>query len=79
MGLRDLLSPSRMDRRVRSEGRSEVGSIEEAGRDFPAVQRRAESTPDLGTDPSTLPTPSPSIIQDQGSSSMQTTLSRMII
>jgi len=46
---------------------------------YPIVSRHAESAPDLGIDPSTLPIPSHPIIHDQRSGSTQTTLSRMFI
>lgn len=66
MGLRDLLSPPRKDRRARSEGRSEVGPVEDTGQVYSTTPHHAESTPDLGVSPSTS--------QDQGSSGMQTVL-----
>jgi len=78
MGLRDLLSPPRMYRRARSEGRSEVGSIEDAGQACPVISRHAKSTPDLGIGSSTLSTPRPSTSQDHGSNSTQTTLSWIV-
>lgn len=80
MGVRDLLSPPRMNRRARSEGGGEVASTEGTGPQVDTVvPRHAESTPDLGTNPPTSPTPIPPIVQDQGSRSMRTTLFRMFI
>lgn len=59
MGLRDFLRiPKKIRGRVRSKARSEISPIEGPSNDDPAVPRPSESTPDLGTGPSTLPTPS---------------------
>ena len=73
MGLRDkfrnFLHLPPKDRRAQSEVRSEAGPIVDPSEVVLAVPRLAESTPDLGIGPTSVP----STPQNRESSSMRTT------
>ena len=78
MKWRKLLHVPEKLRRTRSKARSEIGSVgDQSGVDL-AAPRRSESTPDLGTDASTLPTSRPLIPRDKESNGRQPILSRAI-
>jgi hypothetical protein len=80
MGLRDrvqnrvrnFLHLPPKDRRAQSEGRSEAGPVVDPSEIVLAAPRLAESTPDLGIGPTSVPSTS----QDRESSGMRTTSSQ---
>jgi len=78
MGLRDLLCVPKINRRTRSEARSDIGPIEGQSEAVPVVPRPSESTPDLGIGVSTSPTSSPLTSRDQETNGNQTASSQMV-
>jgi hypothetical protein len=74
MGIRDLLSLPRKDRRARSEARSEVGPVTEPGEVDLFPPRPTESSPDIRVGPLALQTPSSLTTRDRESNSMSAAL-----
>ena len=78
MERRKFMSLPKVHRRARSEARSEVGPAEDPMALDPAALHPAQSTPDLGTGPSTLQTSGLRTPDDQGSNGMQFEVARWI-